>query len=294
MMNYYDVLLAKKLNGGGGGSSITVEELNVTENGTYTAQIGTAYSPVNVNVSGEPSGTLSIMANGSYDVKSYAFADVNVSGGGGDSKENEILTRTISGAYSNSAITDLGSYAFAFCSSLGAVDLPSLTKVGANAFYECASLSSVSLPNVTNINSSAFYHCSTLQSFDAPSLKNVSGAGLMSCTNLSEVSVPALTSLGQSAFVNCYALKMISLPVVTNISASSIFAGCSKLESVYMRLGLSASTVPTIKSNIFNTTPIVNSTYLGYFGSIYVLSSMLDKYQSATNWVNFSARMVGV
>lgn len=37
---------------GGGGGSITVESLSVTENGTYTAPTGKAYSPVSVNVSG--------------------------------------------------------------------------------------------------------------------------------------------------------------------------------------------------------------------------------------------------
>lgn len=47
-MNYFDILLAKKLNGGGGGD-ITVESLSVTENGTYSEE-GKAYSPVNVNV----------------------------------------------------------------------------------------------------------------------------------------------------------------------------------------------------------------------------------------------------
>ncbi len=36
--------------GGGGGGDITVEELNVTENGTTTAPAGKAYSPVTVNV----------------------------------------------------------------------------------------------------------------------------------------------------------------------------------------------------------------------------------------------------
>lgn len=35
-----------------GGSSVTVESLNVTQNGTYTAPTGKAYSPVTVNVSG--------------------------------------------------------------------------------------------------------------------------------------------------------------------------------------------------------------------------------------------------
>ena len=36
----------------GGGSSVTVEPLNVTENDTYTAPEGKAYSPVTVNVAG--------------------------------------------------------------------------------------------------------------------------------------------------------------------------------------------------------------------------------------------------
>ena len=50
-MDYYDVLLAKKLSdGGGGGSSVEVESLSATSNGTYTAEEGKAYSPVTVNV----------------------------------------------------------------------------------------------------------------------------------------------------------------------------------------------------------------------------------------------------
>lgn len=48
-MDFDSVLLAKKLNGGGG-SSVDVESLSVTENGTYTAPTGKAYSPVTVNV----------------------------------------------------------------------------------------------------------------------------------------------------------------------------------------------------------------------------------------------------
>ena len=36
----------------GGGSSVTVESLSVTANGTYTAPTGKAYSPVDVSVSG--------------------------------------------------------------------------------------------------------------------------------------------------------------------------------------------------------------------------------------------------
>lgn len=50
------------------GGNVTVEALSVTQNGTYTAQEGEAYSPVTVNVSGG-SATLidkNINANGTY------------------------------------------------------------------------------------------------------------------------------------------------------------------------------------------------------------------------------------
>ena len=65
-MDFYDILYAKylsKLNGGG--SSVEVEPLSVTENGTYTAQSGKAYSPVQVNVSGGglPNPVVSITLN---------------------------------------------------------------------------------------------------------------------------------------------------------------------------------------------------------------------------------------
>lgn len=53
------------------GSSTTVTPLSVTENGTYTAPAGTAYSPVTVNVSGGGGGeSLTI---GDYNVLSGTF-----------------------------------------------------------------------------------------------------------------------------------------------------------------------------------------------------------------------------
>ena len=80
-MDYFDILLAKKLSGGGGGE-ITVEGLSVEENGTYTAPSGKAYSPVVVNL---PLGEKAITANGEYnasadDLKGFSKVTVNVEG----------------------------------------------------------------------------------------------------------------------------------------------------------------------------------------------------------------------
>ena len=49
MSSIREIAIAKAI-GGGGGQSITVEALNVSQNGTTTAPEGKAYSPVNVSV----------------------------------------------------------------------------------------------------------------------------------------------------------------------------------------------------------------------------------------------------
>lgn len=66
---------------GGGGGEITTQSLSVTENGTYRAPSGKAYTPVTVNVP-QPSGTkqITISENGSSteDVAAYASAEITV------------------------------------------------------------------------------------------------------------------------------------------------------------------------------------------------------------------------
>lgn len=80
MLNLFDVLLLRKFGGGsGGGSSITVEPLTVTQNGTTTAPSGKAYSPVTVNVP-QPSGIKRIIIedNGEETENVESYASVNI------------------------------------------------------------------------------------------------------------------------------------------------------------------------------------------------------------------------
>lgn len=64
-MDFVSYLLGKKA-GGGGGGDITVEALTATENKTYTAPSGKAYSPVTVAVPEKTLGTKTITEPGTY------------------------------------------------------------------------------------------------------------------------------------------------------------------------------------------------------------------------------------
>ena len=109
-MNFYDILLAKKLSGGGGGD-ITTEALNVTANGQYTAPQGKAYTPVNVDIKGykvgeveTPTDIASFTASDAP-LKSLTASIVPVQAGRGDPSPTNV--RPISG-WTEEVITKCG------------------------------------------------------------------------------------------------------------------------------------------------------------------------------------------
>lgn len=278
-MNYYDILLAKKL---GGGGSVTINPLSVSANGTYSAPIGTAYSPVTVNVSG--------------------------GGGGADTLQGRV-DGTIS-TYANSSVSVVKQYAFAYCFDLEEVSFPNVEIVQSNAFNNCSKLAKVSLPNVSQIQSNAFFYCRLLSQIYCPDLKSISGTGVFAscnvletinipsiqnipsatfsnCYKLSEVDVTNALFIGPSAFLKCSLLKSIYLSRATGIS-STAFQSCSALESVYL-MGSSVASLANV--NAFQYTPISASGILGHYGSVYVPSSLVASYKAATNWTNYSDRI---
>lgn len=243
------------------GGSAVIQSLSVTQNGTYTAPTGVdGYSPVTVNVSG----------------------------GGGGGNEDAIIDRTLSGAYYNSTVGSIGTYAFAYCQFIS-VNFPNVSTIGSSAFLNCSSLQTVSFPSATVISISAFLSNNKITAFDFPMLTQCGNYAFAQCSVLNSVSLPLLSSIGNNAFRSCKALKSVSLPAL-NSMGSSCFLQCSALESVY----LFNSVVASGATAMFNSTPMVASTYIGHFGSIYVRSSLLSAWKSKAGWSVYSARMVGL
>lgn len=131
--------------------------------------------------------------------------------------------------------------------------------IGTNAFQRCSNLTSSNFPECITIGNSAFLTCSNLTSVDFPKCTNIGSYAFQRCSSLTSASFPRCSYIGGSGFSSCINLSQIT--VGTETSSVATLAG----------------------SNAFIYTPIANSSYLGYFGSIYVLSSLLASYQTATN-----------
>ena len=326
-MNFYDILLARCLCCKAGSEE---EPLEVTENGQYIAPEGKAFNPVTVAVP-LPSGTLPITENGIYDVYSYASVDVaagisvddiamrTISGAISGSAPQignfaffnctslteanfpacasigaSAFMRCISLAEANfPACTSIGASAFMFCSSLTEVNFSSCITIGSTAFMFCSSLAEVSFPSCTTIGESAFYSCSSLTEVSFPACLSIKSYAFFSCTSLTEVSFPTCRSIGSYAFQSCSSLTEASFPACRSIG-SYAFHNCYNLLSFNL---VGVSSVPLLGgTSVFYSTPIAGYTAStgGVYGSVYVPSSLLTAFQTASNWSLISSRIVGV
>lgn len=211
--------------------------------------------------------------------------------------------------------TSIGSYAFRSCSSLTTVSFPKCTYVGGYAFYSCSTLTSAEFPACTTIVGNAFMYCYSLSMASFANCTTIQAASNFTyCSSLLSAYLPKALALPSNLFRYCYilnsgafnaastisaytfgycsSLTTLSFPKLTYIYSTYCFRSCFRLVSLYL---MSTSVVTLSNSNAFTSTPIGGySTTAGQYGSIYVPSSLLASYKAATNWVNLSARIVGV
>ena len=233
-------------------TSFVTVPLNVSVNGTYTPGEGVdGYSQVVVDV--PISG---------WDQKSIT------------EKSYEIINLDNSASF-------VASYAFTY-SNIKTVNLPYATTVGDYAFQSCSLLTQVSLPMCSSIGNFAFQLCNSLTQVSLPMCSYIGSYAFKDCSLLTQVSLPMCSSIGANTFYSCSLLTQVSLPMCSSIGINA-FRSCSLLSII--TIGYSG-VCNLNNSNAFSTTPIASGT-----GSIYVPSSLVDAYKSASNWSYFSTQI---
>lgn len=180
----------------------------------------------------------------------------------------------------NFTSTQISIYSYAFeQATIGGINIPNASSMlHGNVFTQCSNLSYVNLPNIQIIQSRAFASCYNLQN--------------VTFTNCSLIYGTSSSGYSYSApFYKCSALSTISLPNIQKLSGIYIFNECINLQSVYL---MGSSVCSILTTSAFRNTPITDSTYLGYFGSIYVPQSLLATYKAANVWSRISDRIVGI
>lgn len=177
-------------------------------------------------------------------------------------------------------------YALYRCYKLTSLDLTNVSKIYASAFDACG-LKSINLPLISAVPTDAFNGCRV----EYLSLPNASGTlPSYACAHtayLKSVYIPKITTLSASCFYNS-GLSEIDLPAVTTLS-TRCFANCKSLAKVVIH----TSNCMLWNSSVFESTPIRLSSYLGYYGSVYVPAQYLEAYKTKSDWSKISARLVG-
>lgn len=184
----------------------------------------------------------------------------------------------------------LGHGAFRGCNKLSSltVDYSNMHYIE-NQVFVGTKFTNLSFPRVTHIGSSCFSNCSTLSEIYLQWLNSTSEYAFYGCNNLSIIGennvLPVVSWLSSYTFDFCSALPEITLKNCSRIGSYAFF-GCNNL-SKFVILSSSCS----LGSSVFGKTPIADSSYLGYFGSIYVRSEYVSTYKAAQNWSIYSDRI---
>lgn len=195
---------------------------------------------------------------------------------------DSLITREISGAYTNDRVTQIGEYAFANCTEITDINLPNVINISYNSFHGCTKLKAISLPHCQVAGGNSFYGCSNLEAVSLPSCHTLGtgalGSAFWGCSKLSQVSLPLVTTIMSFTFRDTV-IQKIDFLSVNNIE-SRAFTYARQLDTLILR----NSNVCVLKNiDAFDSTKIAAGT-----GYIYVPDNLVDSYKIATNWVTFA------
>lgn len=138
----------------------------------------------------------------------------------------------LTSVYIPNTIEVIGNRAFQSCSNLESISFEensNLTNIGDYAFQYCSSLSSITIPkNVTRLGTYAFGSCSALITvvFEENSeLTTIWGSAFSSCTSLTSIIIPKkVTGVKSYAFSGCSSLTSVTFLAETAPSLTNIWS----------------------------------------------------------------------
>ena len=182
--------------------------------------------------------------------------------------------------------TSIGLSAFQGCTGLTSVTIPSgVTSIGQFAFQGCTGLTSVTIPSsVTSIEKDVFGDCTGLTSVElSNNLTSINEYAFNGCRSLTLIEIPSgVTSIGLSAFNSCTGLTSVTIPSGVTSIGQFAFYGCTGLTAFTTY----ATTPPTLSggSVLTNTNDC----------PIYVPSTSVSAYQSASGWNTYASRIQAI
>ena len=189
-------------------------------------------------------------------------------------------------------VTEIGIFAFAYCTKLERVTLPdSIKEIRMGAFYDCQNLKDIKLPErLEVIRNDAFSNCKSLTDVKLPSgVKTIEKGTFAECTSLKSLQLSDnTTGIEEIAFNNCISLTSVYLPNSVKTIGSAAFYNCSSLSTVRMSEG-----IESVGENAFWGTEFLKSGMADEYGSVYLGKVLLyNKGLNSTVIVKDSTKVI--
>lgn len=268
----------------------------------YSAFISNVCFPKLLHVGGAPQGYTAYCFYGMRETKVFSFPELR------DANGNMFYNCSyIEEFYAPKLAIVSGTLSLSTC-KISKLDLPSLVSCQITA-STLSKLEYVSLPKfcgyinfamgVSKLSSLYAPYLITYLSMTSAKIEELDTPYLQSCGTLAycsllkSVFMPVLSSYGYApGCSNNYALSVVYIGACSSINQRTYY-NCSALESLYI-LNCSSRVVTLGNVNVFQNSPMSNSTILGHYGSIYVPSSLVTSYKAATNWLAYSDRITAI